>query len=133
MEKKITTNEYQGLKIAIADDNKMMRLVIKDLIQSFGYTVTIEAENGNDLISQLQVSQIPDVCIVDVNMPVLNGFDTAFEIKKSWPSIKILIFSFKYNKWNNRKANACGANAYIDKFDNPDLLREAIENILESE
>lgn len=125
-------NKHQDFKIAIADDKKMMRLAIKDLIQSFGYTVTIEAENGNDLINQLQVSKMPDACVIDINMPFLDGFDTAFTIKQSWPEIKVLIFSFKLDKWDNEKLNTCGADAYIGKFDNPNVLRATLENILTS-
>ncbi len=120
----------QKITIAIADDSKMMRLAIKDLIQSFGYTVIIEAENGNDLLNQLEVSVLPDACVIDINMPVLNGFETAFKIKQTWPSIRVLIFSFKHKQWDHEKIKACGANAYLNKFDHPDLLREALQNML---
>lgn len=118
------------ITIAIADDSKMMRLAIKDLIQSFGYTVIIEAENGNDLLNQIQASELPDACVIDINMPGLNGFDTTFKIKQTWPSIRVLIFSFKHNQWNHKKIEACGANAYLNKFDHPDLLREALQKML---
>ncbi|MBY0477691.1 MAG: response regulator transcription factor [Chitinophagaceae bacterium] len=123
-------NNRNQIAIAIADDSKMMRLAIKEIVQSFGYAVIIEAENGNDLLNQLEVSVLPDACVIDINMPVLNGFETAFKIKQNWPSIRVLIFSFKHKQWDHEKIKACGADVYLSKFDHPDLLKDALQNMM---
>ena len=79
--------------IAIADDHLHMRQVVRQIIESFGYNIIIEAEDGQKLIDKIISGSVPDICVLDMNMPFLNGVQTTRILKERWPSIKIAIFS----------------------------------------
>src|ERR1700743_3073957 len=83
------------IKVALADDHTILRKGVAEILSKFDDTdVMMEAANGKELIAKLQAAAtLPDVCIVDINMPEMNGYDTAAEIKKHWPDIKILALS----------------------------------------
>ena len=91
--------EKEIINIAIADDHPMVRKGVIDyivLLESF--KVIIEASDGKELIEQLRKTNVlPDICILDISMPHLNGYQTLKEIKKNWLSVKVLIFSIFYN------------------------------------
>lgn len=96
---------------------------------SFGYDVIIEAEHGQSLIEKLEAGKLPDICIIDLKMPFLDGYKTTRYIKQKWPFIKVLIFSLENETPNQQKAFACGADAYVSKLDGLDVLEEALERL----
>ncbi len=75
------------INIAIADDHIVMRNGLAELIKMLGaYEVIIQARNGNDLLEQLKgTSSVPEICILDINMPELNGYETTEKLKASIP------------------------------------------------
>jgi two-component system invasion response regulator UvrY len=87
--------ENEIIKIAIADDHPLIRRGLADYIGLFDFfDIIMEATNGKDLIAQLRESEVkPDICIVDISMPEMNGYETVKEIKKHWISIKVLVYS----------------------------------------
>ena len=83
------------IHIALADDHTILRKGVAEILSKFDdMTVTIEAGNGKELIEKLaSAAELPDICIVDINMPEMNGYETAAEIRKHWPDVKILALS----------------------------------------
>lgn len=79
--------------IAIADNHQLVRQTLIHILTSFGYHVIMEAENGKSLIEKLEAGELPHICIIDIRMPLLDGYETTEYIKQNWPSIKVLIFS----------------------------------------
>ena len=79
-----------------------------------GFSVIMQAEHGQDLLTQLtNASRLPDVCLMDINMPVMNGIETTIVIKRLWPDIKVVGYTF-----NSSQADAMllsGANACLQK------------------
>jgi DNA-binding NarL/FixJ family response regulator len=76
------------IKIAVVDDHKAVRGSLKTILEMKHFKVVIEADNGRSLLEQLNgPSEIPHICILDVNMPEMNGFDTAKALKKDWKTI----------------------------------------------
>ena len=121
-------NEKNIIKVGIAEDHTVMRKGIISLINSFGdFYVTVDAVNGKDLIDKLLVSKdLPDVCILDINMPVMNGYETASFIREKWDDMKILALSMINEEFSVVRMLRCGANGYIVKDCNPIELRNAL-------
>jgi DNA-binding NarL/FixJ family response regulator len=72
---------------------------------------------------------VPDVCVLDVNMPVLNGFETAKALRYKCPGMKILAFSMNNDEKNIVGMLRSGANGYITKGGSPEELKKAIETV----
>jgi two-component system, NarL family, invasion response regulator UvrY len=104
----------EKIRIAIADDHIRVRKAVKVLLQAFGFDVILEANDGMELIYQIEGSpSLPDVCILDVNMPKLDGCETAKVIKSKWGSIKIIGFSV--DEKNKVKMLKNGADCFLLK------------------
>lgn len=121
-------NNSPVITIAIAEDHTVMRKGIIALIDSFGdFKVIIDAVNGKDLISKIEMSkELPDICILDINMPVMNGYDTASTIRENWPDMKVLALSMINEEFSVVRMLRNGANGYIVKDCNPLELRNAL-------
>ncbi|HTN16100.1 MAG TPA: response regulator transcription factor [Chitinophagaceae bacterium] len=119
------------IKLALADDHNLFRKGVEELIDDFdNMEVLFSACNGRDLVHQLSVArELPDVCLLDINMPELNGFETARQIKETWPGIHILAVSVYDSEFNIIGMLKAGAGGYILKDAQPDILRQAIETL----
>lgn len=128
-------SEKNTIKIAVADDHTILRKGVIELINAFGdFEVILDATNGRELITKIQQSAVlPDVCLIDINMPVLNGYETAEELRKTWPALKILALSMYNAEYTIIRMLASGANGYILKEADPIALREALIGVYENE
>lgn len=119
--------------IALVDDHSLLRNGLASLINSFeGYTVLFEADNGKDFINQLQNQTVPDIILLDITMPEMNGFETAAWIKQNAPSIKILVLSMMDNDEVVISMLKAGARGYILKDSKPALFKQALDSIRDS-
>lgn len=125
-------SQQPKINIAIADDHTIMRSGLAELIKNLGdYDVTIQAGNGNELLQQLDnADKLPELCILDINMPELNGYETTEALKKSYPEIKVMALSMFDNEFSIVKMLRCGATGFLHKGANPDELSEAIQTVL---
>jgi two-component system invasion response regulator UvrY len=116
------------ISIAIADDHVMVRKGIVGILASFpGFSVSIEADDGQELIDKInQCSQIPEVCILDISMPVMNGFETAEALKKKWPDINILVLTAIKDEYAIIRMLRQGAKGYVLKSSHPRELHQAL-------
>jgi len=101
--------------VAVVDDHALIRKAVNFRLTGMGYKVVLEAENGKQLLDKLEVSPSPDLCLLDINMPVMNGFETALQLKKKWPEIKIIFFSMQNGMSYINRAKELGADGYISK------------------
>jgi len=117
--------------IAIADDHELFLDGICNIINSFrGCNIIIKANNGNELLDKLSTADIlPNICILDIRMPILDGYKTLDGIKKKWPQIKVLILTMYVEKYVRQKITALGADGYLIKNSNPKELEVAINTI----
>ncbi len=117
--------------IALVDDHALLRSGLASLVQSFeGYTILFEADNGKDFIAQLKSNPVPpDMILLDITMPEMNGLETALWIKKNQPSIKILVLSMMDNDEVVISMLKAGARGYILKDSKPAVFRQALDNI----
>lgn len=121
------------IHIAIADDHVLFRKGLSELIAGFEHmSVLFDVSNGRELLEQLRtVEKLPDLCIVDINMPVLNGYETVGLIRKEWPEMKMLALSMYDTEFNIIKMIRAGADGYVLKDAEPRELQKAIMAIEE--
>ncbi|MEO6830727.1 MAG: response regulator transcription factor [Chitinophagaceae bacterium] len=119
------------IRIAIADDHAIFRQSIISIATKYGFEVVAEAGNGQELITAIDaLSSPPDVCILDVNMPVMNGYDTLAAIKKRWPDVPVLALSMHNAELPIIKMLSGGAGGYLAKDCSPRELKAAIETVV---
>lgn len=122
------------IKVALADDHNLFRKGVEELIEDFdNMEVLYSVDNGKELIRKISAgAALPDVCLLDINMPEMNGFETARKIKENWPGIKIVAVSVYDSEFNIIGMLRAGAGGYILKNSQPDTLRRAIEGVYEN-
>jgi DNA-binding NarL/FixJ family response regulator len=101
--------------IAIVDDNALIRESVKFRLSSLGYNVVLEAENGQEFLDKLHVNRAPDICVLDINMPVMDGMETTVHLKKDWPGMKIIFFSMEDRSIYYSKGIELGADGFVAK------------------
>ncbi|MDR3681366.1 MAG: response regulator transcription factor [Flavipsychrobacter sp.] len=123
------------ISIALADDHAILRKGVAELISKFdNMNVVYEAGDGKELLEKTAAQdKIPDVFILDINMPVMNGYETAHALKKKYPGCKILALSMYDNELSIIKMLRNGANGYVLKDADPSELRNAINEIYQHE
>lgn len=116
------------ISVALADDHGMTRTGIKTILQLNRYIrVTIEASSGTELLEKLShTEQLPDVAMIDINMPQLNGFDTVRAMQLKYPLVKIIACSLIAEEDAVINMIALGACGYIAKSADPLHLAEAV-------
>jgi DNA-binding NarL/FixJ family response regulator len=121
----------QAVRIAIVDDHLMLRQAVKLRLSLLGYKVVLEAENGKDLLDRLlEMDTEPHICLLDINMPVMDGFETAIELKKRWPYIKVIFFTMHNSKAYIWKAYQIGVHGFLSKDASSDELKQALYDVL---
>ncbi|MFN0728340.1 response regulator [Polaribacter gochangensis] len=120
------------IKIALADDEQLFREGISFLLQrEKNFEVLFEAKNGQELIDALDVKNIPDVILMDLKMPILNGIETTKIIHKKYPSIKIIaLTSYDGNSFITNMIDV-GASSYLLKNTSPKVVVHTINQVFE--
>ncbi|MFI5419407.1 MAG: response regulator [Nitrososphaerales archaeon] len=117
------------LRILIADDHDLIRRGIKTLIQTHpGWEVCGEVPNGREAVSQTEALK-PDIVIMDISMPDLNGMEAAKRIRKISPMTEVLILSVHYSDQLIRDIVEAGVRGYIVKSDSDRDLIIAVETL----
>lgn len=118
--------------VAIADDHSLLRNALAKLINTFeGYTISIEADNGKDLRNKMQRQGIPDIVMLDVNMPEMDGFETTQWLHKNYPQVKILALSMLSDEKSIIKMFRLGAKGYLLKNTDPEELKLALDSLMD--
>lgn len=120
-------------KIVIADDHSMIREGLKQLLEmDGGVEVIAEAGNGVECLEVLE-KVIPQVLLLDINMPVMNGLEVLKKIKKENMDIKVIILTVHNEIEYLLKAVEFGIDGYILKESDSSELRKAIFNVISGE
>ena len=117
-------------KIVLADDHILLRNGLAELVKSQGHKVLFEADHGNDLTKKLDPKNLPDLVLMDINMPEMDGFETTQWLKQNHPGIKVLALSMYDNETSIIRMLKCGAKGYILKDSEPAELKMAMDDIL---
>ena len=125
------TKTSRNIQVAIADDHSLLRSALAKLINTFdGYTVVMEADNGKDLTEKLVKSVLPDIVLLDINMPEMDGFETTQWLRKKYPHIKVLTLSMLSDEKTIIKIFRLGAKGYLLKNADPRELKEALDAVM---
>lgn len=120
--------------VGVADDHSLLRNALARLINSFeNYSVIFEADNGKDVKEKLSKHIIPDIILLDVNMPESDGYETAKWIYKNFPQVKILALSMFSDEGTIIRMLRLGAKGYIMKNAEPEELKVALDSVLKKD
>jgi two-component system response regulator NreC len=119
------------LRILLADDHKVVRQGTRALLSTIPeWEIVGEADNGRDAVS-LTAELKPDIVILDIGMPELNGLDATRQIKKKLPETEVLIFTGQETEELVHDVFDSGARSYIMKTDAADHLVDALKALSE--
>ncbi len=119
-------------KVAITDDHTMLRKGLANLINSFdGFMVSQQACNGRELFDKLDPKNLPDVALLDVHMPEMDGFETASLLRKTYPQIPVLALSMMDTENAIIRMVKNGARGYVLKDAEPSELNAALKAVIE--
>lgn len=121
----------QTIRVAFADDHVASRMGIVALLhEQGGIYVEVQASHGKELIARLKLcKEPPEVCMLDVSMPVMNGLDTLIAVKKKWPQMKFLVMSAFSSEHLVLPMIRAGAGGYLTKTCHPEEIKKAIVSI----
>jgi DNA-binding NarL/FixJ family response regulator len=124
--------EREQIHIAIVDDHPLFRNGVAALMSEFEeLKVVLEAENGEQLQQMLVKHPMPQVILMDINMPVMDGYAATKWVKETHPGIHILALSMFEDDKAVIRMIKCGAGGYVLKESKPSELLEAIKTIVE--
>lgn len=121
-------NNPSQIQIAIVEDQPLFRKGIQHILSAFPlFNVMYECDNGQVLLHKLtNTNYRPDICLLDINMPILDGYKTAYAIHKKYPYIKTIALSTHSSEYNIIKMLIHGANGYLTKDVTAEELYTAI-------
>ena len=104
------------MTVAVADDHSLLRSALAKLINTFeNYSILFEADNGKELRNKILQNVVPDIVLLDVNMPEMDGFETTQWLHKTYPQVKILALSMFSDEKTIIKMFRVGAKGYLLK------------------
>lgn len=118
------------ITVAIADDHKLLRKGLVEVIEKTGdIKVLLDVDDGEQLLARLgQLDILPNVVVLDVCMPVMNGIEVAAFVRSKYPKIKILALSMVDDDLDIIRMVRNGAVGYILKGEDPESLFDAIRD-----
>src|ERR1700755_1653344 len=121
------------IKVAIADDHALFRTGVKTSLQARkDIQMVAEAENGMQLLNLLKHIK-PDVVLLDIQMPIMDGLTTLPEIKKLYPELKVIMLSMHNDHSVITRMMEIGANSYLTKDSDSEMIYQAIRTCYEQE
>jgi DNA-binding NarL/FixJ family response regulator len=123
----------EPIKVAIADDHVLFRAGVKTALSVHkDIKMIAEADNGMQLLTVLKHIQ-PDVILLDIQMPIMDGINTLPEIKKLYPEIKVIMLTMHNDHSMISKLMELGANSYLTKNSDSEIIYQAIKTVHEQE
>ena len=115
-------------RILLVDDHEVLRKGIRSALNG-QWEICGEAANGQEAVERVEQLE-PDLVLMDVSMPVMNGIEAAKQILKASPATKIIIFTMHDSSGMTEAARAAGARACVTKTVPSDQLRRVISEVL---
>ena len=127
------TTDVGVIKVAIADDHHLFRTGVRTSLSARkDIHMVAEAENGMQLLNLLKHVK-PDVILLDIQMPIMDGLATLPEIKKLYPDVKVIMLSMHNDHSMITRMMEIGANSYLTKESDSETIYQAIKTCYEQE
>ena len=114
----------ENKKILVVDDADFLRTIVEDILTHCGHTV-LQAKDGQECLSMLSEEDV-DVCLLDIHMPGMDGFEVLKKIKQNNPELKVVMISALAQENNVRMALQLGADRFVVKPFSAECLVERI-------
>jgi len=123
---------HRKITVVVVDDHRLIATAIANIIDQFdGFSVLYVAEDGKELVDRLQVPKnIPDIVLLDISMPVMDGFETAAWLTQYHSSIKIMALTMHDDDLSLLKMVENGACSYLQKNIHPNELYKVLEAVV---
>lgn len=122
------------IQVGIVDDHSLLRKALAKLIDSFeNYSVLFEGDNGKEIKAKITQHIVPDIILLDVNMPDMDGYETVRWLHKNYPQIKVLALSMASDENTIIRMLRLGAKGYIMKNIEPEELKVALDSIMKKD
>lgn len=121
------------IKVALADDHILLRNALASLIDKFeSCKVIMQVGNGKELLEQISESNLPDVVLLDLNMPAMDGFQTANRLRDNHPTINVLMLTMYDSELTLIRLLQAGVKGFLKKDTHPNELQFAINSVMEN-
>lgn len=118
--------------IAIVDDHDLVAQAFSGLIQRYEeYEVIYEVGNGKELINRINLKMVPDIVLLDIVMPEMDGYETALWLKINYPKVRVVALSMNNDEESVIKMLRNGACAYLLKGCKPRELKQALDAVVQ--
>ena len=124
-------NEVPYINVALADDHILLRSALASLIDSFGDCKVIhQSNNGKELIDWFDNGLVPEVAILDLNMPEMDGYEAARVIQKKFPTVNVLMLTMYDSELSLIRLLQAGVKGFLKKDIHPSELKFAIHSVM---
>jgi len=121
------------IKVALVDDHLLLRNALAGLIDSFGDCRVIhQSGNGKEITKAITDGVIPDVVVMDLNMPEMDGFETAQWLQQNFPKIYVLMLTMFDSELSLIRLLQTGVRGFLKKDIHPSELKFAIQSVMQS-
>jgi DNA-binding NarL/FixJ family response regulator len=118
------------IKIGLVDDHQLFRKSVTLMLSSLGFDAVVDAGNGKELQEKFsKLTSLPDIMLIDVEMPVMNGVDTARWLKQTHPSVRLVALSMNDKEHVIMSMIRAGCCSYLLKDTAPDVLEYALREV----
>jgi len=126
----MSITEPATITIALVDDSLPLRKLIGTYLSRQGFDIICEAGSGEEFLSALyKAERVPDLCLLDTNMPGMGGKATARKLTMDFPSVRIMAYSFFDDDDTARSMLENGAHDYISKDEAANSVRNALRTL----
>ncbi|MBL7757933.1 MAG: response regulator transcription factor [Chitinophagaceae bacterium] len=120
----------KNITVALVDDHVLLRNGLAGLVANLGYEVLFECSNGLELKQKLKVSPEPQIILMDINMPEMDGYAATLWVRDNYPKISVLALSMYDDEQAIIRMLHNGAKGYVMKDADPRDLKAAIDDVL---
>ncbi|MBG6132216.1 DNA-binding NarL/FixJ family response regulator [Aquimarina sp. EL_43] len=118
--------------IVIVDDHILIANALSDFISNFDqFEVLYACENGKDFQDKIKTKPIPDIVLLDISMPIMDGFETSKWLKETYPKVLVMVLSMQNDEQSLIKMIKNGAKGYLLKNTNPGELKKALNQLVD--
>jgi len=120
----------ENIQIALVDDHRLFRSGIASLINNFkGFNILFEASNGEEMVRKISSKLKPDIVLLDIHMPVMDGAATALWLRENYPEIRIIVLSMLEDPEKVLTMLKFGTKGYLLKDSEPHEFEIALQKV----